>query len=102
MTSSFINETSVDQELGLPDLEKINGGWLQFGKWFVKEFGPDAAKFYYNFGKGLAEGKDWDNAAYDAGEESGYVGNSGGSSGNSTNVAPGPDGKGCTDRGLPF
>jgi len=96
MTSSFINETT-DQELSFHEMNHVSGGWIRPALRFIANEGPDAAKFWYNFGKGVLDGKDWDNAAYDAGEESGYVGGSS----NTASVAPGPDGKGCTDRNLP-
>ena len=90
-------ELTLDQELSLIELEGVNGAfWQRIALRFIRQNGKKAIIFYAGLAGGLAGGADFEKAAHEAGKNAGIV-NSG-----STNVVDNGDGKGCTDRNLPF
>ena len=99
MTTPFINETTIDQELDLPSLSAVQGAGIL--EW-IGERAERTVAFYSGWAGAVAGGADWDRGAYDAGVNAGIISSE--SSGKSTKVWAGPDGEGdCTSKpGLPF
>ena len=91
--SAFISE-NIDQELSLADLQTANGGFFLL---LVSALLPGVAN-------APAEGDDiyTKPSLWEVAKTGSTLGEPDGTQGGGTNVAPGPDGKGCTDRNLPF
>ena len=96
MTTSFITD-QIDQELQLTELAQMNGAMpalivagLAVGGFAAGYFGAEAYYWFEENREKIAD--DVSEAVHDAisAEDDGG------------NVAPTGDGKGCTDRGLPF
>ena len=91
--SSFISE-NPDQELSLDDLQNVNGGVFLL---LLSALMPGVAN-------APGEGDDiyMKPSLWEIAKTGSTLGAPDGTQGGCTNVAPGPDGKGCTDRNLPF
>jgi hypothetical protein len=91
--SAFISE-NIDQELSLAELQNANGGFFLL---LVSALLPGVAN-------APAEGDDiyTKPSLWEVAKTGSTLGESDGTQGGGTNVAPGPDGRGCTDRNLPF
>ena len=93
MTTSFVSE-NTDQELSIQDLQAANGGGVLLLL---------AALF-----PGVANAPDKGDDIYlkpsvwEVFKTGSTLGEPDGKEGGPAKVAPGPDGKGCTDRNLPF
>ena len=92
MSTSFMSETT-DQELSIQDLQSANGGILMLLAALLLGVANAPAKGDHIYTKP---------SLWEVVTTMSTLGEPDGTEGNSTNVAPGPDGKGCTDRNLPF
>ena len=90
--SAFISE-NIDQEISLADLKTANGGFFLL---LVSALLPGVAN-------APAEGDDIyaKPSVWEVAKTGSTLGEPDGTQGGSTNVAPGPEGKGCTDRNDP-
>ena len=90
--SSFISE-NIDQELSFTDLQTANGGFFLL---LLSALLPGVAN-------APAEGDDFyaKPSVRQVVKTGSTLGEPDGTQGGSTNVAPGPEGKGCTDRNHP-